>query len=147
MRGSTAPRPLPARSSGRIRQLATTLGTVNDTSKHDPEAATQGVELTVVTLQLDSRSDEEGSADRLLGILAKYVVVSRGHQGCRNIDLCVSQTQPRRFLVIEKWETPAAQRAHFDSPEMVEMAKSCRGLLAGRPAIDLFAGISAHDLA
>lgn len=146
MMGSTASKPLPAPLPAASGHLATTLGTVNDTNKNDPEAGAQGVELTVVTLQLDSR-DEDGSADRLLGILAKYVVVSRGHAGCRNIDLCVSQTQPRRFLVIEKWETPAAQRAHFDSPQMVEMAKACRGLLAGRPAIDLFAGISAHDLA
>jgi hypothetical protein len=29
----------------------------------------------------------------------------------------------------------------------VEMAEACRGLIARRPAIDLLAGISAHDLA
>ena len=85
--------------------------------------------------------------DRLLGVLAKYVVVSRGARGCRNIDLCASATTDDRFLVIEKCESPAAQRAHFDSPEMVEMAESCRGLLSGPPTIDLFDGISAHDLA
>jgi quinol monooxygenase YgiN len=84
--------------------------------------------------------------DRLIGILAKYVVVSRGAPGCRNIDLCASATTDNRFLVIEKWESPEAQRAHLDSPEMVEMAESCRGLLAAPPDIDLFEGISAHDL-
>ena len=84
--------------------------------------------------------------DRLLGVLAKYVVVSRGAPGCRNIDLCASATQDDRYLVIEKWESPEAQRAHFDSPEMVEMAESCRGLLAAPPDIDLFQGVSAHDL-
>jgi quinol monooxygenase YgiN len=85
--------------------------------------------------------------DRLLSILAKYVVVSRGAPGCRNIDLCASATADGRYLVIEKWESPDAQRDHFDSPEMVEMAESCRGLLSAPPAIDLFDGISAHDLA
>jgi hypothetical protein len=30
---------------------------------------------------------------------------------------------------------------------MVEMAESCRGLLSAPPDIDLFDGISAHDLA
>ena len=85
-------------------------------------------------------------ADRLLGVLAKYVVVSRGAQGCRNIDLCASATRDDRYLIIEKWETPEAQRAHFDSPEMVEMAESCRGLLSAPPDIDLFEGVSAHDL-
>ena len=84
--------------------------------------------------------------DRLLAVLAKYVVVSRGAAGCRNIDLCASATQDDRYLVIEKWESPDAQRAHFDSPEMVEMAESCRGLLSAPPDIDLFEGISAHDL-
>jgi quinol monooxygenase YgiN len=84
--------------------------------------------------------------DRLLAVLAKYVVVSRGAPGCRNIDLCASATHDGRYLVIEKWESPEAQRSHFDSPEMVEMAESCRGLLTAPPDIDLFEGISAHDL-
>ncbi len=113
----------------------------------DPETTGHDVELTVVTLAFDARAADHGSAERLVAVLAKYVVLSRGQPGCRNIDLCASQTEPGRFLVIEKWETPAAQRQHFDSPEMVEMAEACRGLVAGRPAIDLLAGISAHDLA
>jgi len=90
---------------------------------------------------------QASDADRLLAVLAKYVVVSRGAPGCRNIDLCASATRDDRFLVIEKWASPEAQRTHFDSPEMVEMAESCRGLLAVPPDIDLFDGISAHDLA
>ena len=98
--------------------------------------------LTVVTM-----SFQASDADRLLGVLAKYVVVSRGAPGCRNIDLCASATQDGRYLVIEKWDSPGAQRTHFDSPEMVEMAEACRGLLAQPPDIDLYDGISAHDLA
>jgi quinol monooxygenase YgiN len=89
---------------------------------------------------------QASDSDRLLAVLAKYVVVSRGAPGCRNIDLCASATNDRRYLVIEKWESPDSQRAHFDSPEMIEMAESCRGLLTAAPDIDLFDGISAHDL-
>jgi quinol monooxygenase YgiN len=100
------------------------------------------VEVTVVTMSFRASDD-----DRLLAVLAKYVVVSRGAPGCRNIDLCASATTDRRYLVIEKWDSPEAQRAHFDSPEMVEMAESCRPLLSAPPDIDLFIGISAHDLA
>ncbi len=99
------------------------------------------VELTIVTLRFDAARSE-----RLLPVLAKYVVVSRMHPGCRNIDLCASVSTPGRFLVVEKWESPAAQRAHFDSADMVEMAESCRGLLTGAPDIELLEGISAHDL-
>ncbi len=103
---------------------------------------TDDVEVTVVTMVFDATD-----LDALLAVLAKYVVVSRGHDGCRNIDLCSSATRPERVVVIQKWASPEAQAAHFDSPEMVEMARACTGLLSGPPAIDLLQGISAHDLA
>jgi quinol monooxygenase YgiN len=116
-------------------------------TRNAAETADHEIELTVVTMGFDARTPDEGSAERLLAVLANYVVLSRRQPGCRNIDLCASQTEPGRFLVIEKWETPAAQRRHFDSPEMVEMAEACRSLVARRPVVDLLAGISAHDLA
>ena len=103
------------------------------------------VELTVVTLRLDAV--DEPAAAKLLGVLAKYVVVARGHDGCRNIDLVASVTQAGRYLVIQKWESPATQQAHFNSADMVEMAESCRGLLSRPPDVDLWEGVSAHDLA
>ena len=102
------------------------------------------VELTIVTMVFDAAP---GAEDALAALLARYVVVSRGHPGCRNIDLCASVTGPGRFVVIQKWANVDAQRAHFDSPDMVEMARSCEGLLVSRPDIDLLEGISAHDLA
>ncbi|MHB1447470.1 MAG: putative quinol monooxygenase [Acidimicrobiales bacterium] len=104
------------------------------------------VDLTMVTMVFDSREANEAAADRLLSVLSKYVVVSRGHPGCRNMDLCASATRLGRYLIVQKWESPDAQAAHFDSAEMVDMAKSCEGLLEKRPDIDLFVGISAHDL-
>jgi quinol monooxygenase YgiN len=83
---------------------------------------------------------------RLAAVLSRYVVLSRGHPGCRNIDLCVSVTRPGHYVVIQKWVSPEAQRAHFDSAEMVDMAESCAGLLAGPPEIDLLDAVSAHDV-
>ncbi len=99
------------------------------------------IELTIVTMTFDAADPE-----RLVPVLAKYVVLTRMHPGCRNVDLCASVTSMGRLLVIEKWESPTAQRAHFDSTDMVEMAEACRGLLARPPQIDLLEGISAHDL-
>jgi len=99
------------------------------------------VDLTVVTLRFDAARPE-----RLVLVLAKYVVLSRMHPGCRNVDLCASISTPGRFLIVEKWESPAAQRAHFDSADMVEMAEACRGLLSQAPEIELLEGVSAHDL-
>lgn len=99
------------------------------------------VEVTIVTMSFDA-----ADPDRLLGVLSKYVVLARNHPGCRNIDLTRSLTTPERYVLIEKWESPAAQRAHFDSADMVEMAAACEGILAGPPTIDLLEGLSAHDL-
>jgi quinol monooxygenase YgiN len=99
------------------------------------------VELTVVTMRFDASDNAS-----LLAVLSKYIVLARMEDGCRNIDLVSSVTKPGRHLVIEKWETPEHQRAHFDSDMMVEMATSCTGILAEAPEIDLWDGTSAHDL-
>jgi quinol monooxygenase YgiN len=99
------------------------------------------VDLAIVTMRFDS--SDPGS---LLAVLSKYVVLARMEPGCRNIDLCSSYTRPGRYLLIQKWDSPEAQRLHFDSPTMVEMAESCAGLLTGPPDIDLWDGPSAHDL-
>ena len=99
------------------------------------------IDLVVVTLQLET-------TDRpaLEALLARYVVLARGHDGCRNIDLLTSATHEGRYLVVEKWASPEAQRAHFDSGAMVDFAEGCRGLLSGPAEIDLYDPISAHDL-
>ena len=102
----------------------------------------EDVEIVMVTMFFDATDP-----DALLSVLAKYVVLSRGHAGCRNIDLCSSVTKPERVVIVQKWESAEAQAAHFDSPEMVEMARACVGLLSAPPEIDLLQGISAHDLA
>jgi quinol monooxygenase YgiN len=102
---------------------------------------TEDVDLTLVTLVFDGID-----ADSVAAVLSRYVVVSRGHPGCRNIDLAASATKAGRFVIVEKWESAEAQQAHFDSSDMVEMAESCRGLLAAPPLIDLLVPISVHDL-
>jgi quinol monooxygenase YgiN len=99
------------------------------------------VELTVVTLAFDA-----ADAPGLLPVLARYVVVSRSHAGCRNIDLLASVTRPGRFTIVEKWDSPEAQQRHFDSADMVTMAQGCQGLLASPPEIDLLEAVSAQDL-
>jgi quinol monooxygenase YgiN len=99
------------------------------------------VELAIVTMRFDATDPEP-----LMAVLSKYVVLTRMQPGCRNVDLCASVTQPGRYLIVQKWDSAAAQRAHFDSAVMVEMATSCSGLLSAAPDIDLWDGASAHDL-
>jgi len=99
------------------------------------------VDLTMVTMTFDALD-----ANSLQAMLARYVVVSRGHPGCRNIDLAMSSTKPNRFVIVQKWERPTDQQAHFDSADMVTMAEGCVDLLAAAPDIDLLDPISVHDL-
>ena len=110
----------------------------SDERTADPDPT---VDLTIVTLRFDAADDAA-----LLAALSKYVVLARMHDGCRNIDLCSSVTEPGRHLRIQKWATPEDQRRHFDSEVMVDMARSCVGLLAAPPQIDLWEPTSAHDL-
>ena len=98
-------------------------------------------EITLVTMRFQATDPE-----KLLGVLSKYVVLSRQQPGSRNIDLTASVTNPGRFVVIQKWDSPESQQAHFNSSEMVEMAQACAGILAEPPEIDLLEGLSAHDL-
>jgi len=115
---------------------------MTDGSHQTPDDPGGGeIELAVVTMRFDA-----ADVAALHAVLSKYVVLTRMVAGCRNVDLCASVTDPQRLLVIQKWDDLDAQRAHFDSALMVEMAESCTGLLASPPDIDLWDGLSAHDL-
>jgi quinol monooxygenase YgiN len=105
------------------------------------DASSEEIDLTMVTMTFDALDP-----GRLQSVLARYVVLSRGHAGCRNIDLAMSSTRPNRFVIVQKWERPEDQQAHFDSADMVTMAEGCVGLLATAPEIDLLDPISVHDL-
>ena len=100
------------------------------------------LEIAILTMHFTA-----SDPDALLTNLSKYVVLSRGQDGARNIDLCASVADPARFVVIGKWDSEAHARAHVDSEAMVEMAEACRGILSVAPRIELLEGISAHDLA
>jgi quinol monooxygenase YgiN len=129
-----------------IRSRASSIAIAGDRlSFSDMAAANEGevdIELVVVTMRFDAAEPAS-----LMAVLAKYVVLTRMQPGCRNVDLVASITHPDRVLVVQKWDSPSAQRAHFDSEVMVDMAKSCAGLLTQAPDIDLWESISAHDLA
>ena len=101
------------------------------------------VEIAVLTAVFTARPERESE---LAAVLARYVVLTRGEPGCRNVDLLTSATESGKFVVIEKWETPGDARSHLDTELMTAMASAAIPLLAGPPAIDLLDTISAHDL-
>lgn len=116
-------------------------GYPGDNPRGEGRNAPPEVELVVVTMAFDAA--DLGS---LIAVLSKYVVLTRMEQGCRNVDMVVSETKPSRVLIIEKWDSPAAQQAHFAATSMVEMARSCAGIISGPPDIDMWQSMSAHDL-
>ena len=101
------------------------------------------VELALVIGAFEARAGREAD---VASVLAKYVVLTRRQNGCRNVDLVTSVTRRARFVVVEKWDSPDAPRRHLDAPETVEMAESLRDLLAAPPDLDLLEAISAYDL-
>jgi quinol monooxygenase YgiN len=86
------------------------------------------------------------AAEQLGAILAKYVVLTRMRDACRNVDLAASATQRGHFLVVEKWDDADAARDHLDAPETVDMARAAVEILVRKPDLDLYEGVSAHDL-
>ena len=66
------------------------------------------VEVAMLTATFDAVA---GSEEPLAAALARYVVMTRGVDGCRNVDLVMSATQGGRFLVIEKWDSAEAIQA------------------------------------
>ncbi len=116
--------------------------TNSNTDGNSSQEAVEEIEPLMVIL--DFESDHLGD---LLDVLARYVVATRGEPGCRNIDLVVSSTREGRVVVVEKWDSVETQQAHFDSANMVAMATATVPLLRRSPDIDLFDGVSMHDLA
>ena len=105
--------------------------------------STDEVELAVLTARFDPMP---GAEEALMTVLARYVVVTRRAPECRNIDLLASAAHPGRLLLVAKWESVEAARAHLDSAAMAEMAEAAVPHLAARPEVDLYDTISAHDL-
>jgi len=102
------------------------------------------VEVALLTATFDAAP---GAEERLAGALARYVVMTRKSDACRNVDFVASATHGGRFLVIEKWDSADDIQRHLDSALMHDMAREVVPLLAAKPAIDLYDTISAHDLA
>jgi quinol monooxygenase YgiN len=104
----------------------------------------EDVELAMVVGRFEARTGREGE---LAAALARYVVLSRRRPACRNVDLVASVVHAGRIIVVEKWDSADAARAHLDDPETVAMAEAVSPLLTSPPELDLLDSISAHDLA
>lgn len=97
----------------------------------------------MVCATFDARTGHEAA---LAAVIARWVVLTRGMPGCRNVDFIAAATHPGRYRVIEKWEDPSTMRAHLDAPETAELAQEMLPMLSRPPEFELYDAISAHDL-
>ena len=104
---------------------------------------TGDVEIAVLTAAFTARPEREGE---LAAVLARYVVLTRGEPGCRNVDLLISATESGKFVVIEKWDSPDDRPAHLDTELMTAWPRPRSRCWPSSPKIDLLDTISAHDL-
>lgn len=107
----------------------------------EPSNHESAIEPVMVTMRFETDRPSE-----LIAVLSKYVVLARMDTHARNIDLVASLIRPGRFTIVEKWTNEEAQRHHFDSKVMVEMAAACTGVLSSPPDIDLHEAVTMHDL-
>ena len=152
-RGLVSPATIPAPSrkvfhrdgrSSRVYRSGGRIGRPKPERQTGEEAAiADEIELAVVLGTFEARTGREAE---VAAVLAKYVVLTRHQDGCRNVDLVASALHRGRLVIVEKWLSPDAARGHLDADETVEMATTLKDLLAKAPEIDLLDAISAHDL-
>lgn len=103
-------------------------------------------EREIQTWIVVGRFDAADRVEDLAAALARYVVVSRGETGCLNIDLAADPGDTQKLLVIEKWDSLDAARRHLDGPAAAAMATAVRACVTRSPTMELYVGVSAHDL-
>ena len=140
----------------RVSDLLALIATYDDAWNRQDVAAISSMHAPDVVFHNHTAGERvegrDAVAAHIAGIFERWPTLRfRGRGQRAGHDFVVSEwtasaTHPDRYLVIQKWESPEAQRAHFDSALMVGFAEDCRGLLAGPPRIDLHDAISAHDV-
>jgi quinol monooxygenase YgiN len=74
---------------------------------------------------------QDGKADELLAGWPDLAAKVRAEDGCLGYDLHRGLGGSNTFVVLERWASPAALKAHGASQHMKEFGARARGLLAG----------------
>lgn len=61
--------------------------------------------------------------------LEKLVPLGQQEKGALQYEMYVDQTEPRRFVFIEKWECAEDFQAHVNAPHVQEFLKATDGLI------------------
>ena len=68
-------------------------------------------------------------ANRAAAIEAARVVMTatRQEEGCLEYTIAADVENPARFVIVEKWASPEALEAHFETPHMAEFQTAMGG--------------------
>lgn len=80
------------------------------------------------------RSD---TAPGLLAALRALASETLCEPGCERYELCVSDTEPGRFVLIERWSTHAAWRRHMKTPHIDRFRVETKALVGAFDLITL----------
>ncbi len=76
-------------------------------------------------------STRPGRGEELLAAWPALAAQVRAEDGCLAYDLHTVVRQPDRFVVLERWASPAALAAHGGAPHMLEFRAAGAAFLAG----------------
>jgi quinol monooxygenase YgiN len=81
---------------------------------------------------------QPGSGPKLLEAVRNLRQVSLAEPGTREFSVVAVDPEPPRLIIVEKFDDQDAYKAHEDNPEVLAIAGTLRGLLAG---VDIKVGI------
>lgn len=78
---------------------------------------------------------QPGRIDEVVAILAGQLETTRAEAGCLRYDLHRDRRDPETLVMLERWASKEALRAHGETAHFVEASRRLSGLLASAPAV------------
>jgi quinol monooxygenase YgiN len=100
--------------------------------------------VIIITGSITGRPD---TIDELVTGSLEHVRRSRGEPGCISHAVHRDIEDPLRLVFIERWESPAAVRAHFAVPASGEFVRAAAALADSPPSLEMFSATPAGGLA
>jgi quinol monooxygenase YgiN len=80
---------------------------------------------------------QDGRADDVVAVIAEYVDAVRAEEGCLRYDLFRVRKDPGALLMVERWASKEALRAHGTVDHFVAMSTRLAELLAAAPVVQV----------
>lgn len=78
---------------------------------------------------------QPGRGDEVVAVITDYLDVVRAEEGCIRYDLFRVKRDPDTLVMVERWASKDALRAHGTASHFVEMSGRLADLVAGAPKV------------